>query len=90
MLSALASVAAERELKCFVSLETHMACGIGACLGCAVKMKGQKTGIMPVHKNEGAISQRAAFEELGALNTEYVYRRACKEGPVFEASDVVW
>lgn len=26
--------------RCWVSLETHMACGFGVCLGCAVKTKG--------------------------------------------------
>ncbi|MDR3221914.1 MAG: dihydroorotate dehydrogenase electron transfer subunit [Candidatus Accumulibacter sp.] len=34
MLRALAKIAAERALPCQVSLEGHMACGVGACLGC--------------------------------------------------------
>ncbi|MDR1936450.1 MAG: dihydroorotate dehydrogenase electron transfer subunit [Candidatus Accumulibacter sp.] len=34
MLRALARIAAERSLPCQVSLEAHMACGVGACLGC--------------------------------------------------------
>lgn len=42
-----------------VSLEEHMACGIGACLGCAVQ-------------------------------TIEGYRRVCKDGPVFEASEIIW
>lgn len=59
MLKAVAQMAHERGLSCYVSLEEHMACGIGACLGCMVKtVSGQK--------------------------------RVCKEGPVFEAGDVVW
>ncbi len=38
MLSAVAEVAKNNgDPKCFVSLETSMACGIGACLGCAVR-----------------------------------------------------
>jgi dihydroorotate dehydrogenase electron transfer subunit len=36
MLRALAGIAAERALPCQVSLEGHMACGVGACLGCVV------------------------------------------------------
>ena len=28
------------EVPCFVSLEKHMACGVGACLGCTVKTTG--------------------------------------------------
>jgi len=42
-----------------VSLEEHMACGIGACLGCVV-------------------------------NTKEGYKRVCKEGPVFDADEIVW
>ncbi len=41
------------------SLEEHMGCGIGACLGCVVKTK---KGL----------------------------ERVCKEGPVFDASDLAW
>ncbi len=37
MLRAVSSIAAHYELPCEVSLETIMACGVGACLGCAVK-----------------------------------------------------
>lgn len=28
--------------KCYVSLEEHMACGVGACLGCVVKVRSQE------------------------------------------------
>ncbi|MBN2570338.1 MAG: dihydroorotate dehydrogenase electron transfer subunit [Deltaproteobacteria bacterium] len=37
MLKKTASIAAEYNIRCQVSLETHMACGLGACQGCAVK-----------------------------------------------------
>lgn len=39
MLKALCCIAEERQIECQVSLEERMACGIGACLGCACKMK---------------------------------------------------
>lgn len=42
-----------------ISLEEHMACGIGACLGCVVKT------------SEG-------------------FKRVCKEGPVFNADEIIW
>jgi len=42
-----------------VSLEAHMACGIGACLGCVV-------------------------------DTKDGYKRVCKEGPVFNADEIIW
>jgi dihydroorotate dehydrogenase electron transfer subunit len=37
MLKALSNIVKERGLKCYASLEEHMACGVGACLGCVVK-----------------------------------------------------
>ncbi|MCR3923531.1 MAG: dihydroorotate dehydrogenase electron transfer subunit, partial [Firmicutes bacterium] len=36
MLRAVAQLAQEHHCRCFVSLEAHMACGVGACLGCVV------------------------------------------------------
>ena len=37
MLRAVKQFAQENNIKCQVSLEERMGCGIGACLGCAVK-----------------------------------------------------
>lgn len=42
MLKAVAAMAAGEGSRCFVSLERHMACGIGVCLGCAVKARGDE------------------------------------------------
>lgn len=38
MLKEVAKIAEENEIRCQISLEERMACGVGACLGCAVKM----------------------------------------------------
>lgn len=38
MLKAVCRLAGEREVPCFISLEERMACGIGACLGCATPL----------------------------------------------------
>jgi dihydroorotate dehydrogenase electron transfer subunit len=40
MLKAVAAMAADRGISCQVSIEAMMACGMGACLGCAVQLKG--------------------------------------------------
>lgn len=61
MLKALREIALETGIPCQISLEERMGCGIGACLGCAVKMIKQG--------QEG-------------------YAHVCKDGPVFEASEV--
>lgn len=38
MLKAVAALANEKNVPCYLSLEERMACGIGACLGCAVSL----------------------------------------------------
>lgn len=39
MLRALAAYAEEKGIKCYVSMEERMACGVGACLGCVCQSK---------------------------------------------------
>lgn len=39
MLRAVKVYAAEHRIKAYISLEEHMACGVGACLGCVVKTR---------------------------------------------------
>lgn len=39
MLRAIKKYAAEHRIRAYISLEEHMACGVGACLGCVVKTK---------------------------------------------------
>jgi len=42
MLKRVSGLAKANSLRCYVSLEERMACGIGACLGCAVKVRSRK------------------------------------------------
>jgi len=67
MLKSITAICRKKELMCEVSLEETMACGVGVCLGCAVKVKGQGTR----DKGQGC--------EL-----------VCKDGPVFDAKDLIW
>ena len=39
MLRAIKEYATEKKIKAYISLEEHMACGVGACLGCVVKTR---------------------------------------------------
>ena len=64
MLQAVAAIAEEFGVRCEVSLEERMACGVGACVGCAVKTRTPKG--------------------------EERYAQVCKNGPVFDAKEVVW
>ncbi|MEE8574997.1 MAG: dihydroorotate dehydrogenase electron transfer subunit [Thermodesulfobacteriota bacterium] len=74
MLKAVAGVASEQELSCFVSLERSMACGVGACLGCAVKTLN-------------ASAERAGGAcGCGGGGLKMV----CSDGPVFDSSCIDW
>ena len=41
MLKRMSEISREYDLSCQISLETHMACGVGACWGCVVKQNDQ-------------------------------------------------
>lgn len=41
MLRAIKKFAEEKQIPAYISLEEHMACGVGACLGCVVKTKNE-------------------------------------------------
>jgi dihydroorotate dehydrogenase electron transfer subunit len=43
MLKKTAAITAKNNIPCQVSLETHMACGLGVCQGCAVKVSGSES-----------------------------------------------
>lgn len=53
MLKAVASIASKHNIACQVSMEEHMACGVGVCLGCPVKMK--KTGVYKMVCKDGPV-----------------------------------
>ncbi|MDD4179573.1 MAG: dihydroorotate dehydrogenase electron transfer subunit [Candidatus Margulisbacteria bacterium] len=59
MLKAVAEIASQKKIDCQLSMEERMACGIGACKGCAIK-------------------------------TTSGYKMVCKDGPVFDAKEIVW
>lgn len=81
MLKEISSIASDRKIKCYVSLEEHMACGIGACLGCVLKGKGPAK---PTPLSE------CVNKEKEQTTQDWVYKRICKEGPVFDAEDIAW
>ena len=46
MLKCVVGIAEKFNIPCQVSVETMMACGMGACLGCAVEQKGSETAYL--------------------------------------------
>lgn len=51
MLRAVAKIADDQGIPCRASMETIMACGLGACLGCAVETLGDETAYRHVCKD---------------------------------------
>ncbi len=107
MLARVAQITDQFDLPCQVLLESRMACGVGACLGCAVKVRDRT--LRGALEDEDARAQGAAVhledrcgeemagswrEGLAPIIAEppafFRYVRACKEGPVFEARDILW
>lgn len=61
MLKKVKELCENNSVKCYVSIEERMGCGIGACLVCACKVKD---------------------------GDNWHYKKACTDGPVFEAGEV--
>ena len=105
MLARVAGIADQFDLPCQVLLEARMACGVGACLGCTVKVRegglpeGGKNGEGPAeHEIASEVDDRDS--ETGTPRERFMpaitepppfhYARVCKEGPVFEAREIFW
>ena len=65
MLKEVAGILLEKNVEGEISLDRHMACGIGVCLGCVIKIKSSESP-------DG-----------------FIYKRVCKDGPVFKAEEVI-
>jgi dihydroorotate dehydrogenase electron transfer subunit len=83
MLEAVSRIALEKGIKGYISAEENMACGVGACLGCAVKVKDQKLKVKS-HMVKDSNSK------LQTQNSKLMYKMVCKEGPVFPIEEIVW
>ncbi|MCP4377444.1 MAG: dihydroorotate dehydrogenase electron transfer subunit [bacterium] len=65
MMRAVADICSSRHVQCQVSLERHMACGMGTCQSCVCKTRSDT--------------------EQG-----WSYKLCCTDGPVFDASEIIW
>jgi dihydroorotate dehydrogenase electron transfer subunit len=76
MLTTIAKLARDKKIDCQISMEEMMACGIGLCQSCAVKC------VAPVGGGIPAGGKSPTGEE--------VYKLCCKDGPVFDAKEIVF
>jgi dihydroorotate dehydrogenase electron transfer subunit len=72
MLKAVMAIAERGRIKCQISLEERMACGVGVCLGCPVKVRAAK-------RPDGKTMAQPG----------HAYKMVCKNGPVFNAEEVI-
>ncbi len=73
MLEKIAEIAISNDITAYASFEENMACGLGACLGCAVRVRNKPS---PATRRSGKSSQ--------------IYKKVCRDGPVFNIKDIVW
>lgn len=79
MLKAVQKLSLEKNIPCQISLEEKMACGLGVCLGCAVK-------VVNGDNDAGTVG---VAETVSLSNTQQLeYKHVCKDGPVFWANEV--
>ncbi|MBP1714706.1 MAG: pyrK [Deltaproteobacteria bacterium] len=100
MLARVAQVAEQFDVPCQVLLESRMACGVGACLGCAVKIRAEgKDQMEPTSAPQGGLCgseeepEKSLREEMAVRISGapfFRYGRVCKEGPVFRAQEILW
>lgn len=84
MLRAVAQMCMAADVKCQVSLEENMPCGVGVCNGCVVRTR------QPFAENMNANIQ-GVHDTIGNEWSPYrAYRRVCVEGPACWADEIDW
>lgn len=81
MLKALVPISKQYNIPIQISMERHMACGIGTCLSCVCKV-----GRDGVEKYRDLPSSHIQFSP----EHEFGYALVCKDGPVFNIEEVIF
>jgi dihydroorotate dehydrogenase electron transfer subunit len=106
MLARVAQIADQFDLPCQVLMEARMACGVGACLGCAVKVKERSFRGIPQSVDSAVVKEKIPSggecegNEMTPKKENLIpgipefpafrYVRACQEGPVLEGREILW
>jgi dihydroorotate dehydrogenase electron transfer subunit len=78
MMHAVADIAQRASIDCQVCMEQAMACGMGTCQSCIIKVDPST-----LTKPEPAQGQTVE-------GRPWRYKLACTDGPVFRAEQIVW
>jgi dihydroorotate dehydrogenase electron transfer subunit len=72
MMKRVADIALSRGLECQVAVERAMACGIGTCQSCCIRVRKPDPSKPPL------------------AGSDWCWRLACTDGPIFRVSDLLW
>ncbi len=72
MMKRVAAIAGGREIECQVAVERAMACGMGTCQSCCIKVRKPDPSKPPLP------------------GSDWCYRLACTDGPVFHGRELLW
>ena len=72
MMKRVADIAAARNIECQIAVERAMACGMGTCQSCCIRVKKPDPAQPPL------------------VGSDWCYRLACTDGPVFRGSELLW
>jgi dihydroorotate dehydrogenase electron transfer subunit len=76
MMRAVAELADAKGVECQVCVEQAMACGMGTCQSCVVRIDADSVGEVAQARTESGRPWR--------------YKLACTDGPVFQSTQIVW
>lgn len=72
MMRRVADIALARRMECQVAAERAMACGMGTCQSCCIRVRKADPSLPP------------------QAGDDWCYRLTCTDGPVFQASSLLW
>ena len=72
MMKRVAAIAAARGIESQVAVERAMACGMGTCQSCCIRVRKADPSRPPL------------------VNSEWCWRLACTDGPVFKGAELLW
>ena len=72
MMKRVAHIAAARGIECQVAVERAMACGMGTCQSCCIRVRKPDPAKPPL------------------VGSDWCWRLACTDGPVFRGADLLW
>jgi dihydroorotate dehydrogenase electron transfer subunit len=72
MMKRVADIAAQRDIECQIAVERAMACGMGTCQSCCIRVRKPDPSKPPLP------------------GSDWCWRLACTDGPVFRGGDLLW